>query len=56
MCPDIAAQIAILISAYESSREAQGEMVNALARAARAKIAQEQVTNEGVLYWISRDF
>ena len=42
VCPDLHADIAVLIQTYESSREAQGDMQQVLARAARARIAQEQ--------------
>lgn len=42
-CPNIKTNIAILIAAYEASRESQSEIVLALTRAARARIAQEQV-------------
>ena len=50
-CPDIKTNIAILISAYEASRESQIEIADALARAARARIAEDQVYFYFARFW-----
>ena len=42
VCPDIGTQISVMMSAYESSRAVEGDIHQALARAARARIAEEQ--------------
>ena len=45
MCPDIDEQIALMIESYESSRGAQGDIQQALASAARARIAMEKANS-----------